>query len=207
MRRPGVTTSSGTPQDREEPVSRVQHTEQIDAPVEAVFAFVDDYRNTTKYTKDLSRWQPVDAGKTHGKGAMFDLAMTAGPVKIESTVEMDRWTENREIGWHSIRGSKLGGSWNFKASRGGTEATLTLEYELPGGIAGRIMARGAEPVVRGNVQRSVQTLAHLLATQTPPPARKPPGGAKAKPPATASKRSTASKTTASTAKRTTRKGS
>ena len=43
-------------------------TEEIVAPVEAVFADVDDHRNTTKYMKDLTKWAPVGS-KTHGKGA------------------------------------------------------------------------------------------------------------------------------------------
>ena len=159
-------------------MTRVQHTEQIAAPVESVFAFVDDHRNTTKYMKDLSRWEPVDPKKIHGKGATFAVAMTAGPLKLESVVEMDGWVENREIAWHSISGLKQKGSWSFKASRGGTEATFNLEYEPPGGIAGRIMARPAEPVVRGNVQRSVRKLGELVLKQGGSGTRTPAAAAK-----------------------------
>ena len=39
-------------------------TKQIAAPAEVVFGYVDDYRNTTTYMKDLTKWQPVGA-KTH----------------------------------------------------------------------------------------------------------------------------------------------
>jgi uncharacterized protein YndB with AHSA1/START domain len=43
----------------------------INAPVATVFAYVDDYRNTTKYMKDLVKWQPT--GKvTHGRGRSDD---------------------------------------------------------------------------------------------------------------------------------------
>jgi len=152
-------------------MNRVQHSEKIDAPVEAAFAFVDDYRNTTKYMKDLTRWNPVDPHRTHGKGATFDVTMSAGPLKLASTVEMDAWVENREISWHSTSGLKQKGSWSFKPAAGGSEATLALEYEMPGGMAGRIIARGAEPVVRSNIQRSVKKLAELVAKRAASPAR------------------------------------
>ena len=75
----------------------------INAPVATVFAYVDDYRNTTKYMKDLVKWQPT--GKvTHGKGAQFDVGMRAGPTTLTSVVDITTWTENKAIGWHSQRG-------------------------------------------------------------------------------------------------------
>ena len=51
-------------------MSHITTSEEIAAPVEAVFAFVDDHRNTTKYMKDLTKWAPAGS-KTHGKGAQF----------------------------------------------------------------------------------------------------------------------------------------
>ena len=33
-----------------------------------------------------------------------------------------------------------------------------MEYEFGGGIAGKLLGRAAEPIVRGNLQRSVETL-------------------------------------------------
>ena len=74
----------------------------INAPVTTVFAYVDDYRNTTRYMKDLVKWQPT--GKvTHGKGARFDVGMKAGPTTLNSVVDITTWTENKAIGWHPMR--------------------------------------------------------------------------------------------------------
>ena len=41
---------------------------------------------------------------------------------------------------------------------GGTEATFDMDYELPVGIAGRMVSRAAEPIVRGNIEQSVRNL-------------------------------------------------
>jgi uncharacterized membrane protein len=129
----------------------------INAPVSTVFAYVDDYRNTTKYMKDLVKWQPT--GKvTHGKGAQFDVGMRAGPTTLTSVVDITTWTENKAIGWHSNEGFKQIGIWAFKPKGEKTQVTFDMEYEFGGGIAGKLLGRAAEPIVRGNLQRSVETL-------------------------------------------------
>lgn len=132
-------------------------TETVAAPPQAVFAYVDDHRNTTKYMKDLTRWAPA-GDKVHGKGASFEVAMKAGPMTLSSVVEITTWTANRAIGWTSREGFKQTGRWTFKASGSGTDATFDMDYELPGGIAGRMLSRAAEPIVRGNIEQSVRAL-------------------------------------------------
>jgi uncharacterized membrane protein len=129
----------------------------INAPVSTVFAYVDDYRNTTKYMKDLVKWQPTGQ-VTHGKGAQFDVGMKAGPTTLTSVVDITTWTENKTIAWHSHEGFKQIGKWAFAAKGNATSVTFDMEYEFGGGIAGKLLGRAAEPIVRGNLQRSVETL-------------------------------------------------
>jgi uncharacterized membrane protein len=138
-------------------MGRITVTETIKAPVGTVFGYVDDYRNTTTYMKDLTRWQPVGS-KTHGKGSRFALSMKAGPLNIDGEVEIDTWEENRAIGWKTKKGFRQDGSWSFKEKRGSTEATFTVDYDLPGGIAGKVMARAVEPVLKGALEASVKQL-------------------------------------------------
>jgi len=129
----------------------------VNAPVTTVFAYVDDYRNTTKYMKDLVKWQPT--GKvTHGKGAQFDVGMKAGPTTLTSVVDITVWAENRSIGWSSREGFKQIGRWDFTPRGDRTQVTFSLDYEFGGGIAGKLLGRAAEPIMRGNLERSVDTL-------------------------------------------------
>ena len=132
-------------------------TRTIEAPVDAVFAYVDDHRNTTKYMKDLTKWQPVGS-QTHGKGAHFDVAMKAGPKVLESSVLITQWTENKVIAWKSEHGFKQTGKWAFRAKGDATEATFDMEYEFGGGIAGKVLAKVSEPIVRINIESSVDEL-------------------------------------------------
>ena len=183
-------------------MGRISISETIDAPVDSVFAYVDDYRNTTKYMKDLVRWKPT-TDVVHGKGAKFDSAMKAGPSTLNSTVDITTWTENRTIGWKSIAGFKQTGKWSFKAKGDDqTEATFDMEYEFGGGIAGRMLGRAAEPIVRANLQTSVRN----LKSQTEKLGSK----AKAKPAAkstTTAKRGTSAKRTSATQRTTATKRS
>ena len=132
-------------------------TRSIDAPVDTVFAYVDDYTNTTKYMKDLTKWQPVGS-KTQGKGAKFEVAMKAGPKVLSSDVLITQWTEKSVIAWDSESGFEQTGKWVFKARGNGCEATFDMEYQFPGGIAGKILAKAAEPIVKMNIESSVDEL-------------------------------------------------
>lgn len=145
-------------------------TEKIAAPVTAVFAYVDDHRNTIKYMKDLTKWAPVGS-KTHGKGAKFQVAMKAGPMTLSSVVDITTWTENQAIGWTSLEGFKQTGRWSFRKDGDGSEATFDMDYELPGGIAGRMVSKVAEPIVRGNIEQSVRQLRSQVERSSPRPAR------------------------------------
>ncbi len=138
-------------------MSSVKVSTEIDAPVEAVFAYVDDHRNTTKYMRDLTQWSPVD-GKDHGKGAMFEVGLKAGPKVFDSIIEMNAWVENKTIGWVSREGFQHKGRWTFTAKAGGTRAAFEMEYDLGGGIAGRLLARAVEPIVHLNISKSAETL-------------------------------------------------
>jgi uncharacterized membrane protein len=152
-------------------MGKITISKVISAPVESVFAYVDDYRNTTKYMKDLTKWKPTGE-KTHGKGAEFEVGMRAGPSTLNSTVHINTWTENRVIGWTSRSGFKQQGKWSFKAKGEETEATFEMEYEFGGGIAGRMLGRAAEPIVRTNLERSVAALKSHMEKAKPKPKAK-----------------------------------
>lgn len=138
-------------------MGHINITETIDCPTEAVFAYVDNYKNTTKYMRDLSKWKPI-GDKKHGKGAVFEVGMKAGPKVLESTIEMDKWVENKTIAWESTDGFWQKGSWLFRTVNGKTQATYDMEYEFGGGIAGKLLAKAAEPIVRMNLEKSVKAL-------------------------------------------------
>ena len=160
----------------------------INAPVATVFAYVDDYKNTTKYMKGLTKWKPTGT-ETHGKGAQFDVAMRAGPSTLGSVVDITAWTENSTIGWVSRSGFKQSGKWAFRAHGDRTDVTFDMDYAFGGGIAGRLVGKAAEPIVRMNLEQSVDA----LKTQTE---KLKPSAAQKAAPAAAKKTATPRKTAA-----------
>ena len=160
---------------------------EIDAPVEAVFAYVDDYRNTTKYMKDLLRWDPV-GDKNHGKGAKFELAKKAGPKTLTGVVEITSWVENKTIAWISREGLYQKGSWSFSHKAGVTTATYDMEYDFGGGIAGKVLAKVAEPIVRSDIEKSVEQMGAIVEKQAAKAAKAAPTKASAARPKVPAKR-------------------
>ncbi|MGA8015550.1 MAG: SRPBCC family protein [Candidatus Dormiibacterota bacterium] len=133
---------------------------EVKAPVDRIFGFVDDHRNTTRYMKGLTRWSPT-TDVVHGKGAEFEVVMKAGPASLRSVVRITGWSENRSIAWRAIEGFAQSGRWAFSPRGDQTTVTLDMEYEFGGGIAGRMLGRAAEPAVRHNLEQSVATLKEL----------------------------------------------
>jgi ribosome-associated toxin RatA of RatAB toxin-antitoxin module len=163
-------------------------TETVEATAETIFSYIDDYKNTTKYMKDLVKWQPT--GKTtHGKGAQFAVGMKAGPTTLSSVVDITTWTENRAIGWTSREGFKQTGKWALKPRGDDTEVTFDMDYEFGGGIAGKVLGRAAEPIVRMNLEKSVENLrlqTQKLSSRSPHKAAKPAAHAAKRAPASRS---------------------
>lgn len=130
----------------------------IDADVTTVFDFVSDYRTATGYSRDLKKWEPVTE-VTDDVGAQFDAVLQLGPKGFESRVEIDSRTAPEEFGWSSISGFVHSGRYTFTALDGGrTEVRFVFDYTLPGGLAGRMLARTTEPLLRASLAGNLSTL-------------------------------------------------
>ena len=136
---------------------RVQATTLIQAPVDQVFAYVNDYRNSTKFTSDLLRWDPV-TDKTDGLGARFEAAMKMGPTTQQATLEITGWKRNALIAWDPIAGFDSGGRYTFKREGTSTRVTFEVYFNPPGGVAGRMLGKIIEPIARQDAQKSVDNL-------------------------------------------------
>ncbi|MDQ6650050.1 MAG: SRPBCC family protein [Actinomycetota bacterium] len=136
----------------------------VDAPRQAVFAYVNEWSHATEYTHDLVKWLPLTEQKA-GLGARFDAAMKMGPTTQQSTLEITRWEQDAAIGWEPRDGFSQRGLYEFADGAGGTAVTLTIEFDLPGGLAGRLLGKTIEPVARQNVAKTVEKLKRAVEEQ------------------------------------------
>jgi uncharacterized membrane protein len=130
----------------------------IDADIQMVFDYVTDYRTATKYSKDLKKWEPVTE-VTDDVGAQFDASLQLGPKAFESRVEVDSRNDPEAFGFSSISGFQHAGRYTFAAKGDGqTEVTFVFDYTLPGGMAGRLLARTTEPLLKASLNNNLKNL-------------------------------------------------
>jgi uncharacterized membrane protein len=132
----------------------VHHQASCRAPLEVAFGYFDDYRNTPEWMFGITSFVPhgpID----HGLGAVFNAVFQVRPVRLHSTVEVIAWEQNAMVELDSVGGFSNRSRWSFEAL-GQDQTTLTVEfvYDVPGGIAGRALARALEPVVGLTVRHS-----------------------------------------------------
>lgn len=132
----------------------IRHRGSCAAPVSTAFAYVDDYRHATSWMFGLSTLAP--AGELeHGLGARFDGTFVVKPVRLSSTIEVIEWEQDTVIAFNSVKGFPNSSTWRFTAD-GPQRSVIDVlfSYELPGGLAGKALARVLEPIVILSVRHS-----------------------------------------------------
>lgn len=136
----------------------IHHEGSCEAPLDVAFAYLDDYRNATKWMFGLQKFQPA-GDKDHGLDAEFDGTFAVKPVKLHSTIRVTEWEQNRVIAFESIKGFKNWSTWTFHAEGPArTKINVKFSYELPGGLAGRALGKALEPIVAISVRHSDHAL-------------------------------------------------
>lgn len=137
--------------------SIVEKSVEIEAPVAAVFAYVDDFSKTQEWMYGLTKIEPV-GDQLHGVGATYEGSMKLG-VSLDSTIRCVGYEENRRIEITSIKGIKNTQRWTFTdLGEDRTRVDAWISYELPGGIAGAAIAKAVKPVVGIAVKHTAETL-------------------------------------------------
>jgi uncharacterized membrane protein len=75
---------------------------------------------------------------TSGIGARYRIRLPVGTILLGGEVEIVECDDHDEMAWHSVTGVDHRGRWRLRPSRrgNGTEVTLRLAYQAPGGILG-----------------------------------------------------------------------
>lgn len=102
----------------------------IDAPVEKVFRFVADYRNTVRYQRQFTKFEPV-GGPMAGLGLTVDARGRFKGVPIHTRLRITQFTENERIVSTSVGGLKSDAEWLFSTEDGGTRVQFRATYAWP----------------------------------------------------------------------------
>jgi uncharacterized membrane protein len=143
----------------------IHHEGSCEAPVAVAFAYVDDYRNTTKWMFGLAEFVP-QGELDHGLGSVFRGTFQVKPVKLHSTVECTGWKQDELIAFESIEGFKNSSVWTFiPDGPDRTKVDVRFSYELPGGLAGRALGRALEPIVAMSLRHTDEALRKQIEEQ------------------------------------------
>ena len=119
----------------------------VQAPLDATFAYVADYRTIPDWMFGVRKFEPVTEND-YGCGSVFDVSLSLG-VPINTRIATVEFEENRVIGMDSVKGFKAKSRWYFEAQGPEhTKVTARVSYELPFGPAGRAMGKVMQPFVR-----------------------------------------------------------
>lgn len=131
----------------------------IEAPVELVFEYVANPRNTIKYSPNFTKFEPVGPIE-RGLGAVVEATGTFMGMSIKTTLEIVEFEENVKFVSRSTGGVKSMSIWQFKPlPNGGTEVTFVSDYSLPGKKVGWLLDK---MLIQKDVERTaVESLVNL----------------------------------------------
>lgn len=124
----------------------VVHTATVNAPVERIFAFIEQAENNVDWVPDLLSSERLTPGATRvGTRFRFVSRLPGVPVPIDVTDEVAEYEPNRIIRFVGRSGPPHSGYWQFEAQppedgASRTRVTYAMQFELPPGI-GALVSR------------------------------------------------------------------
>lgn len=109
----------------------------INKPVAEVWAFYRNFANAPRYMDGVERVDEVGGGRTHW------VARGSGGKTMEWDAEITEDEPEKVLAWHGLDQSHANaGRTTFEAVPGrGTVVTLTLTYDPPGGVVGKLVTK------------------------------------------------------------------
>lgn len=96
----------------------------------------------------------VIGATTRGLGTVYRGSIRLGPKVLHSEVAVTGWTDQEMIATESTSGFANQSTWHFSERGKETEVIADVDYQLPGGIAGRALGHIIEPFVSTAVKHS-----------------------------------------------------
>ena len=132
----------------------------INKPKDEVYEFWRDFENLGRFMQHLELVEDLGSGRSHW------VAKAPAGTTVEWDAKLTEDIPGERLAWQSLAGSDIynSGSVQFRDAPGdrGTEITVRIEYEIPGGAAAATVAKlfGEEPSQQ--VQDDLRRLKQLM---------------------------------------------
>ena len=131
-------------------------TQEINAPVEKVFAFVADFRNNSKWQGGVIESTQTPDGPTQVGTKVKDVRTFLGQ-KLEGAYEVTELVPNKKVAFKSTSGPiQFQFEETFEPMGGGTKLTAHVEMEAKG------FFKLAEGALAGNLKKEFEAQAVKL---------------------------------------------
>jgi uncharacterized membrane protein len=111
----------------------------INKPKDDVYEFWHDFENLGRFMQHLELVEDLGSGRSHW------VARAPAGMTVEWDAKITEDLPGERIAWQSLPGSEVynSGSVQFRDAPGdrGTEITVRIEYEIPGGAAAAKLAK------------------------------------------------------------------
>ncbi len=129
---------------------------------ERAFDYFADHRHVAKVLEGVTRWEPIGSRST-GMGARYNVELVAMGVPLRSVLRLDRWRRPHEIGWKSESGLiEQEGGFTFTEVPDGVRVELRIVYVPPASVAGALVARRLQGLVKQRLQRAMDRVRDTL---------------------------------------------
>ena len=133
-----------------------EFTQQINAPVEKVFAFVTDTRNNAQWQNGVIESSQTPDGPTQ-LGTKTKTVRTFLGQHLEATAEVTEFVPNKKWAFKSTSGPmQFSFMQTFESVSGGTKVDMQVELEAGG------FFKLAEGALAGNIKKEFQAQAEKL---------------------------------------------
>jgi len=123
-------------------LAKIERSIVIEAPVEKVFAFVNDFDNFLKTQPPEMEMEVLSRDEGPNRvGHKTKVRTAVGDQVVESEVETTEFVENEKVVMKQKGGAmkKMIMTDTFEPMHGGTKWTAIVEYELPYSLLGKLI--------------------------------------------------------------------
>jgi uncharacterized membrane protein len=144
---------------------RIEREIVVNAPRELVWGYVTNPDNYTLFFSGITRWE-VEGRRKRGCGARYRMLMQVGSAEVGGLVEVVEFEEPGDMAWTSVLGVDQRGRWRLREhGPNRTSVTFRLSYQAPGGLLAWISDQLSAPIVRSNVQQTLQNLKRQIESE------------------------------------------
>jgi uncharacterized membrane protein len=151
---------------------RVERELVVNAPRELVWDYITNPDHYTRFFSGITRWE-VEGRRKRGCGARYRMLMRVGSAEVGGLVEIVEFEEPGDMAWTSVLGVDQRGRWRLREhGPNRTSVMFRLSYHAPGGLLGWLSDQLSAPMVRNNINHTLENLKRQIESERADEARR-----------------------------------